>query len=389
MNYDFTTEINRFNTRALKWLIADDELPLWVADMDFETAPAIVNALHKRVDHKIFGYTRVDDTWRDAYRHWWSRRYGWEIRREDLLFATGIMPGLHSAVRRFTAPGDKVAIITPVYHCFFEAVEENGRFVAPCPLDCVEGEYRLNFERLEATLAEPGVEALIFCNPHNPTGQLWTREELIRVGELAHKYGIIVLNDEIHCDLVDPGYTYVPFASASETCEAVSINFLSPSKSFNIPGLASAAVVIRNPQWRTRMARALHADQIGNPNALAVDPVIAAYEEGEAWLEELRQVLAHNKARVVEFIEKEIPELKTHLMPATYLVWIDCSAITENTNALVKHLRQTEGLILSAGSAFRGNGITYLRLNPATQATRLEDALARLKRGVASFKAAH
>ncbi len=388
MKHDFETEINRFGTRALKWLIAEDELPVWVADMDFETAPSIVEALKKRVDHKIFGYTRVDDSWRDAYRSWWSRRYGWDFPREHLLFATGIMPALHSAVRRFTAPGDKVAIVTPVYQCFFEAIEENGRFVLECPLDYVDGHYSLNFTRLEETLATPGVEALLFCNPHNPTGQLWTREQLARIGELARKYNIVVFNDEIHCDLVDPGSHYIPFASVSDDCREMSITFLSPSKTFNVPGLSSAAVVIANAQWRARLARALHADQIGNPGALAVDPAIGAYTGGEKWLEELREVLFKNKQRVVQFCAQALPELKVNLMPATYLVWIDCSAITTNTDALVKHLRKHEGLIISAGSVFRGNGAAFLRFNTATQPSRLEEALARLKRGIDSFKLA-
>lgn len=387
MTYDFKTEVNRFGTRALKWLIDEDELPIWVADMDFRTAPAIIEALQKRVEHGIFGYTRVDDTWRDAYRTWWSTRYGWEIPRENLLFATGIMPALHSAIRRFTSIGDKVVLISPVYHCFYEAVEENGRIALECPLDCKDGVYSLDLERLDATLATPGVEAMILCNPHNPTGQIWTKEELAAIGEMASRHNIVIFNDEIHCDLVDPSYRYTPFATVSKACEEHSITFISPSKTFNVPGMSSAAVVTGNAQWRARLSRAFHADQIGNPGALAVDVPVAAFTRGGAWVDELREVLARHKRRVVDFVNTEIPGLKARLMPATYLVWIDCSEITANTDALVKHLRETEGLIISAGGPFRGNGAAYLRFNPATQETRLEDALGRLKRGVLSFKA--
>ena len=389
MPFDFTTPVDRTGTCSLKWMIGPDELPVWVADMDFETAPAISAALHKRVDHHIFGYTRPNPAWYEAYRNWWSRRYGWAIEKDQLLFATGIMPALHSAVRRFTQPGEKVVIMTPVYHCFFESVEENGRFVSECPLPYDGEHYSLDLALLEEKLADPLATALILCNPHNPTGQIWTKEELAEIGRLAKENGVTVLCDEIHCDLVDPGFVYTPFASVNETCADVSVIFLSPSKTFNVPGLHTSAVVIADTQKRGRMARALHADQIGSPGALTVEPTVAAYDEGEPWLEELRQVLFANKNRVADFCNAEIPGLRVTKMPATYLVWIDCSELTADTRRLVAHLRKTEGLVISAGGDFRGNGAAFLRFNAATQACRIEDALQRLKRGVETWRAGH
>ena len=386
MPYDFTTPVDRTGTCSLKWMVEPGELPVWVADMDFETAPAISEALQKRVSHHIFGYTRPNPAWYAAYQHWWADRYGWRIEKETMLFATGIMPALHSAVRRFTQPGEKVVIMTPVYHCFFESVEENGRVVSECPLAFDGSHYSLDMRVLEEKLRDPLASAMILCNPHNPTGQIWTKDELAEIGRLAKAYGVTVLCDEIHCDLVDPGFVYTPFASVDDTCAEVSVIFISPSKTFNVPGLHTSAVVIADPQKRGRMARALHADQIGSPGALTVEATIAAYEEGEAWVEELRRVLLANKNRVADFCEEHIPGIRVTKMPATYLVWLNCSELTDDTAALVKHLRKTEGLIISAGGDFRGNGAPFLRFNAATQPCRIEDALLRLKRGVESWR---
>lgn len=386
--FDFSTEIDRSGTYSLKWNVAEGELPAWVADMDFRTAPVIVEAATRAAERGLYGYTIVPEAFGSAVSSWYERRYGWHFAPECVRFATGVMPAVHSLVRTLTNPGDKVVVLTPVYHCFFQAIEENGRTASTVPLvEQEDGAVRIDFDALEAALRDPAVRLMILCNPHNPTGTLWSEEDLRRIGELTSKAGVLVLSDEIHGDLVDPGTRYVPYQKAiDDEARRLSLTCVSPSKTFNIPTLGVSALIVPDERLRARAAAGLHRDQVCNPGALVIEPALAAYNAGESWLEELLVVLEANKRRTVQFIADELPKVKCRYPLATYLLWLDISAYGVSSTVAIDVIRRTTGLILSPGSQFRPASGEWLRFNVATQATRLEDALGRLKRGLEALE---
>ena len=382
MKYDFVTETDRSGTFSLKWDVAAGELPMWVADMDFETAPCVKEALLKRVQHGVFGYIDTPDEWRKAYTGWWERRHAFKMDEDWLIFCTGVVPAISSIVRKLTTPGENVLIMTPVYHVFFNSILNNGCHVLENPLTYADGVYSIDWENLEECMADPQTSLMILCNPHNPTGNIWSAQELGRIGEMAAKYHVVVLSDEIHCDLCDKGYEYVPFASVSNTCKENSITCIAPTKAFNIAGVQTAAVSVPNPSLRHKVWRALNTDEVGEPNAFAVDAAIAAFNGGAEWLDELRLVLEDNKKTVKDFVKKELPQITVIDSHATYLLWLDCSKITDDTGLLCDEIRKKTGLYLSAGEEFGGNGKVFIRMNIATQKIRLLDGLERLKKAI-------
>lgn len=382
MKYDFDKIYNRRNTGSLKWDIGDTELPMWVADMDFQTAPSVIDAMERKLKTGIFGYQVVSDAWYQAIMDWWSRRHHWEMEKEWLTFCTGVVPAVTCAVKRITNVGDQVLVQTPVYDIFFHSIENHGRHVVENRL-CYDGtEYSIDFADLERKLAEPLTTMMILCNPHNPVGRIWSREELIRIGELCKKHHVTVLSDEIHCDMTQPGHGYIPFASASDTCSDISITCISATKAFNIAGLQTAAICTPNEGIRNLMVRGLNADEIAEPNAFAVDAVVAAFTQGEEWLEELREYLYHNKRIAAEYIAKELPLLKVVPSQATYLLWVDCHKLTADSARLCSHIREKTGLYLSRGGQYRGNGDAFFRMNVACPRARLTEGLERLKAGI-------
>lgn len=383
--YDFDKEIDRRNTGSLKWDVPEGELPMWVADMDFETAPVVKRALEKRVAHGVFGYSVLPDAWYEAYQNWWSSRHGLQIEKDWLVFCTGVIPALSTAVRKLTTPGEKVLIQTPVYNIFFNSIINNGRFVMESPLAYDGERYTINWEDLEQKLSDPQVSMMILCNPHNPVGNIWDRKTLERIGELCRKYHVIVFSDEIHCDLTAPGKEYVPFASVSETCRSISVTAIAPTKAFNIAGLQTAAVMVPDELLRHRMWRALNTDEVAEPNAFAVDVTVAAFGEGGDWLDALREYLQQNKKTVKEYIQKEIPQIKVGSLDVTYLLWLDCSRITDNAEELNVYLREKAGVYLSEGNIFGGNGAGFLRFNTATTRKNILEGLKRLKSGIESY----
>lgn len=383
--YDFDKEINRRNTGSLKWDVPEGELPMWVADMDFETAPAVKRALEKRVAHGVFGYSILPDTWYEAYQHWWSSRHGLQIEKDWLVFCTGVIPALSTAVRKLTTPGEKVLIQTPVYNIFFNSIINNGRFVVESPLAYDGERYAIDWENLEQKLSDPQVSMMILCNPHNPVGNIWDRQTLERIGELCRKYHVVVFSDEIHCDLTAPGKEYVPFASVSETCRSISVTAIAPTKAFNIAGLQTAAVMVPDELLRHRMWRALNTDEVAEPNAFAVDVTVAAFGEGGEWLDALREYLQENKKTVKEYIQREIPQIKVGSLDVTYLLWLDCSQITDNAEELNEYLREKAGVYLSEGNIFGGNGAGFLRFNTATTRKNILEGLKRLKSGIEGY----
>ena len=386
MKYDFDTPIDRRNTNSLKWDVGENELPMWVADMDFPTAPEIREAIQNRAAHGVFGYTIVPEEWYQAYIGWWRKRHDFTMEKDWLVFCTGVVPAISSVVRKLTTPAEKVLIQTPVYNIFFNSILNNGRQVLESPLQYKDGQYKIDFDDLERKLSDPQTSLMILCNPHNPIGKIWDRDTLARIGELCRRHHVVVLSDEIHCDLTDPGTEYVPFASVSEACRENSVTCIAPTKAFNLAGLQTAAVVVSDPAVRHRVWRALNTDEVAEPNAFAVDAAIAAFTKGEAWLDELRAYIFENKKRTAEFVRGNIPQIRAVPSSATYLVWLDCSRITDFTDEAAQYIRRTTGLYVSEGGQYGSGGENFLRLNVACPRSVLEDGLARLQKGIISYE---
>ena len=290
--YDFDEPTDRRHSGSLKWDIADGELPMWVADMDFKTAPAISEAVMRRAAEGIYGYTVIPDEWYDSIIGWWGARHGLEIKREWLAFCTGVIPAISSAVKRITNVGDRVLLMTPVYDIFFHSVENAGRTVLECPLVYDGTAYSIDFDLMERLLSDPLTTMMILCNPHNPIGRIWSQKELELIGELCRRHGVTVLSDEIHCDLTDPGADYIPFASVSRECAQMSVTCIAASKAFNMAGLQSAAVMIPNEFLRNKVVRGLNSDEVAEPNCFAAIAAAAAFGKCGDWLDALRVYLA-------------------------------------------------------------------------------------------------
>lgn len=384
MTYNFDKLTERRASGSMKWEVLENELPMWVADMDFETAPKIKEALIKRAEHGVFGYSTVPDSWREAYIGWWERRHGFQIERDWLVFCTGVVPAISSAVRKLTTVGENVLVQTPVYNIFFNSVRNNGRNVIENRLVYDKTSYRIDWKDLEDKLKDPQTTLMILCNPHNPTGSIWTREELGRIGALCAANHVTVISDEIHCDLTDPGYSYIPFASVSEECAQNSVTCLAPTKAFNLAGLQTAAIMAPNEQLRHKLERGFYTDEVAEPNAFAIDAAVAAFTQGDGWLDSLREYIAENKETVHSFLESDITDVWAVPSHATYLLWLDCRKIIGDASGLCRHLRSETGLYLSDGAVYGGNGREFLRMNIACPRARLLDGLERLKRGIKS-----
>ena len=387
MKYDFDTVVDRRGTNALKWDVADGELPMWVADMDFQTAPEIQAAIQKRASHGVFGYCVIPDSWYEAYMGWWERRHGFSIEKDWLIFCTGVVPAISSIVRKLTTPAEKVLIQSPVYNIFYNSILNNGRQVLENRLIYDGDGYSIDFDDLERKLADPQTTLMILCNPHNPIGKIWDKHTLQRIGELCAKHHVLVLSDEIHCDLTDPECGYIPFASVSDVCRDNSITCIAPTKAFNMAGLQTAAVVVPEGTVRHKVWRGLNTDEIAEPNAFAVDAAVAAFTEGETWLDELREYIFRNKKLAETYIEREIPRIKAVPSDATYLMWLRCEGRGSASEAAA-HIRRQTGLYISAGAHYGGGGEDFLRMNVACPRTVLEDGLERLKRGLEAYPAA-
>lgn len=382
--YDFNTVVDRRNTNSLKWSVGEKELPMWVADMDFQTAPEIVSAIKKRAEAGIYGYCIVSDKWYEAIIQWWKKRHNFTIEKEALLFCTGVVPAISSIVRKMTTVGENILVQTPVYNIFFNSIVNNGRNVLENKLLYDGTEYQIDFEDLENKLKNPQTTMMILCNPHNPIGKIWDRETLKKIGELCLKYHVLVVSDEIHCDLTEPGYEYVPFASVSEECKQNSITCLAPTKAFNLAGIQTAAVLVSEENLRCKVNRALNTDEVAEPNAFAIETAIAAFEFGEDWLDELRKYLWENKRYAEEFLQKEIPVIKIVQSHATYLLWIDCRKVSGNSTEIQHFIRSKTGLYLSDGNEYK-NGNGFLRMNIACPRCILKDGLNRLKESITDY----
>ena len=376
--YDFKSVTDRTNTDCLKWDLFGDDLPMWVADMDFKVAPQIQKAIEKRAKHPVYGYTIVPDELFEAYINWWDRRYDLKMSRSEMLYSIGVMPSISSMIRCLTEENDEILIQTPVYHVFFYVIEDNNRKVLENQLIYENGEYSIDFDDLDEKLSK--VKLMILCNPHNPVGKIFSKSDLARIGELCKKHDVILISDEIHCDLTDPDIKYNPFKA-----EDYVIRCLSPSKSFNIAGFQSSVVHTVNKELLDKIKVQMHVDNSDSCNVFAASAVMAAYNESEDWLEELKEVLYKNKQTVRDFLASELPAIKLVECEATYLLWLDCSSLNVPSKVLSGFLRSNQGLFLSAGIDFGQSGDNFLRMNIACPEELLIDGLQRLKCGIISL----
>lgn len=381
MKYDFDEVISRRGTLSYKWDSAMDAevLPLWVADMDFRTSPAIIEALQRRVVHGIFGYTRVPDAYYQAVTNWFARRHGWNIQREWMIYTSGVVPAVSAVIKALTVPGDKVLVQTPVYNCFFSSIRNNGCTLAASPLLRVGNTWQMDFEDLERKASDPDVKVFLLCNPHNPVGRVWTREELLKAGEICSRHGVTVVSDEIHCELVYPGHAYTPFASISGDFSAHAIVCISPSKAFNIAGLQIANIVVPDEEVRRKIDKAININEVCDVNPFGVTATIAAYTEGEEWLNQLLVYLQANYKWMQDYCRTHLPDFPISDLEGTYLVWMNCSILHKTSDVLEQELLDESKLWLNAGTMYGTEGEGFMRWNIACPRSVLAEGLERFR----------
>ena len=380
MKYDFDELVERRGTGCVKWDEASPEvIPLWVADMDFKAAPAILEAVRKRAEHGVFGYTVVEEDYYVAIISWFQRRHQWKIRREEILYTTGVVPAMSVAIKALTMPGEKVLILSPDYNCFFSSVRNNGCEVLESGLKRVGDTFEVDFEDFEAKCADEKTTVFLLCNPHNPTGRVWTKEELERMNDICLKYGVKVVSDEIHCELIMPGYKFQPFAAVSEACRQNSVILNSPSKSFNIAGLQAANIICSQPEWRRRLDRAININEVCDLNPFGPVGLKAAYNESEEWIDELNQYLWGNFQALCDFAADRLPQWKVCQLEGTYLPWVDISALGVSSQAYADRLYEEAKVWVNPGTMYGPKtGEGYIRLNIACPRSRLMEALERI-----------
>lgn len=389
MKYNFDEIINRKDTNSVKYDVGDDILPMWIADMDFKVCPKVLQAIQKRLDNGILGYSTIPPSFYQSISSFYKRRHNVEIPCEDIIFVTGVVPSISSMVRRLTHPNEYVILLTPTYNIFFNSIINNGARPLESALVFNEDHYEIDFDDLEEKMKNTQSTLMILCNPANPTGTIYTKEDLSRIAMLAYKYNVKVISDEIHCELVDPSYQYVPFYSVSEIAKDISITCLSPSKVFNIAGLQGAAVVCHNEFLRHQINRGFNNDEIAEPNAFVIQAIEACYNECDDYIDELRAYIQHNKEYAYSYIEKEISDLKVVHSHATYLLWVDISSLSSNSVEFCSFLKENARLFVSEGREYHGDGYHHIRINIACPKSIVMEGLKRLKEGVRLYKELH
>jgi len=389
VNYNFDEVVCRKHTDALKLEALaprwgrTDLLPMWVADMDFKTPPFIVEVMKKRMECEVFGYTVKPESWYEAIISWQKRRHKWTITKEMISFVPGVVPALAMAVQAFTQRGEKVMIQQPVYNPFAQVIRNNHRELVNCPLELKDGQYHINFKLFEKKIK--GCKLFLFCHPHNPGGRVWTREELKKVATICAQNNVIIVADEIHADLTLLPYEHIPFASVSEEAKQNSVVFASPSKAFNIAGLATSYAVIANPTLRRRFESYVEGNELAAGNVFAFNTVVAAYNKGEEWLQQMLTYVQGNIDEVVSYIKENIPQLKVIIPQASYLVFIDFSALQLNQKDIVALCTNRAHLALNDGSIYGEEGNGYMRINLACPRSVVRQALAQLKDAITSI----
>lgn len=391
MTNDFSQPTSRRGTCSYKWDSAPEGVvPLWVADMDFATAPAVRRAVEKRAAHGIFGYTLVPDSYYEAVCRWFSQRHRWNINAADIIYTSGVVPAISAVIKALTLPADQVVVLTPVYNCFFSSIRNNGCEAAASPLlyDEAAKAYRIDFADLEQRLAGERARLLLLCNPHNPGGRVWTRAELEQVARLCLKHGVRVVSDEIHCELTLADNAYTPFGSLPGELSAGSITCCSPTKAFNIAGLQIANIVCRDAAVRERINRAININEVCDVNPFGVDALQAAYSpEGAAWLDGLRAYLTQNYDYTARFFRERLPQFPMMQMEGTYLAWIDCRVLGMAAETIEERLMQEHKVWVNAGSMYGAAGEGFIRINFACQQQRLADGLQRVEHGLKALLA--
>lgn len=387
MEYDFSRPTERHGTDSYKWDSAPetDIIPLWVADMDFETFPGITEALQRRVAHGIFGYTRVPEAYYEAVCRWFGKRHGWHINREDIIYTSGVVPAVSAVIKALTLPGDQVIVQGPVYNCFFSSIRNNGCETVSNSLiyNKEELRYEIDFDDLERKLAHERARLMLICNPHNPGGRVWTRDELTRVAELCRKYGVRVVSDEIHCELTLYDNEYVPFGSLPDELTRDSITCCSPSKAFNTAGLQIANIVCRDAEVRNRIDRAININEVCDVNPFGVIALQAAYsDEGYEWLTQLRAYISSNYDLLRERFARELPKCKVMRMEGTYLAWIDCSELHISSDEIEEMLMHENKVWVNAGSMYGTEGAAFIRINMACTSELLNEGITRIVNGL-------
>jgi len=397
MKYNFDQFINRENTNSVKWDFRFEEgevqnwdktyskhgenkvLPLWVADMDLICPQPVIDALAKRAKHGIFGYTRETEAYYDAVQGWFERRQGWHIEPSWITITPGVVPAINILVQAFVKPGEKVIIQPPVYYPFFSAVEGNDAVVIRNPLLYKDGRYQIDFDDLEKSAKDPDVRMMVISSPHNPVGRVWTRDELNRMGEICRENNILMVSDEIHSDLIMPGYEFVPFPLAGDGFDSFSVVCTAPSKTFNIAGLKTSNIIIPDKKLRRDFQRTLNKSGIHGISPFGMDAVISAYNEGEEWLEQVLDYIHKNYLFLKEFIQKELPEIDVIDLEGTYLVWLDCRRLGLDAKHLESLMLEDARLYLDEGCIFGSEGDGFERINIACPRSLLEQALERLR----------
>ncbi len=389
MKYNFDKAVVRCQTGSVKWDLAEDLfgmkglLPMWVADMDFEAPKPVVDALEARVKHGIYGYTACMPSYYEAIMDWEKKRHGWNINREWIVFSPGVVPALSMLIQAFSSPGDKVILQLPVYYPFMDAVVNNKRRVLNNPLKLINGKYRMDFEDLEKKAVDPRAKLLILCSPHNPVGRVWTEKELATLGNICIENNILIVSDEIHCDLILKGYRHVPFASISGEFLANSVTCTSPSKTFNLAGLHVSNVIIADTKKRHNFSSKLKANGIIGPNAFGTVALEAAYRHGEEWLEQVLEYIQSNLEFLKKFVTGKIPQVRVIEPEATYLVWLDFRELGLGKKELQDLIRRKAGVALDDGYIFGdAEGAGFERINIACPGSILEEGLKRIEKAL-------
>lgn len=385
MKYDFDKVVPRHGTNSYKWDLVkqEDVIPLWVADMDFAVAPPIQEALRKRMEHPVFGYTLVPDSYYEAVINWFCRRHNWHIEKDWILYTSGVVPAVSCAIKAFTLPGEKVLLQTPAYNCFFSSIRNQGCEVLENELVREGDTYRIDFDDFERKCADEKTTVFLLCNPHNPCGRVWIKEELQRMADICRKHHVKVISDEIHCEIIMPGCHFTPFALVDED-NGVTLN--SPSKNFNIAGLQIANVICKNDEWRRRIDRVINIYEVCDVNPFGVIALQAAYNECGDWIDEMNQYVWGNYQYLKRFVLDELPQIQVIRMEGTYLAWLDIMCYELSSDEATQQLLHEGRVFVSSGTLYgRKAGEGYLRLNLACPRETLKQGLVRLGRVLGQY----
>ena len=380
MKYDFDKIVPRRHTGSYKWdSIPEDALPLWVADMDFEVAPAIKKALADRVAHGVFGYTQIDDSYYEAVVSWYERRHQWSINRRWMLYTIGVVPAISCSIKALTLPGENVLVQTPVYNCFFSSIRNQGCQIVESPLVRKDDSYVIDWDDFEQKCADEKTTVFLLCNPHNPGGRVWTREELAKMGAVCAKHHVFVISDEIHCELVMPGYKFTPFAAVNEENLGNSVTLSSPSKSFNTAGLQIANIICKDDEVRRRIDRVINIFEVCDVNPFGPVALKAAYNESEEWLDALNEYIWGNYQLLKETFAQQLPKLKVTKLEGTYLAWVDISGLGMSSDQVTKKLLDEGHVFVSNGTLCgKEAGEGFIRINLACPRAALKEGLSRI-----------